>query len=117
MKFIEVNLIKIGKLATPTALVLAGLVLALGNQIILGVCSGIIGLLTYLLVWFWVKKTAISIAKVELNKEKVKLKREQARKERSLVRTQERIETSRLEGERLKRKWADKLGKELWNSL
>ena len=117
MKLIEVNLIKIGKLATPSALVLLGLGLVLKDQIVLGICSGIIGLLAYLLVWFWMKETAVAMAKVGLHKEKIKLKREQAYKERILSKTQERIEASRFEEERRKRKWEDRIGKRLWDSL
>jgi len=135
MSLLEVNLVKIGKLATPAVLVIAGVVLVICNQVSLGICTGIAGLLVYLLVWRWTTETTLRMAKMDLNKEKIKLKREHIHKERIIAGTQARTEAERLKNERifarthertekerlakdkLNAKWVDRIGKAFWDSL
>jgi len=135
MSLFEVTLVKIGKLATPAVLVIAGVVLVICNQVSLGICTGIAGLLVYLLVWRWTTESALRMAKMGLNKEKIKLKKEQIHKERIIAgtqarteaerlknerifaRTQERTEKERLAKDKIKNRWRDRLEKQLWDSL
>jgi len=114
---LEVNLIKIGKLATPAVIALGGVFLLLSNQLISGWLLVGLGVAVYLVVWRWSIKAAKDLVNKQLKREKLKIRTEQARKERILTQSQYSTEQNLLDKEKRKRKWMDRFGKSLWDSL
>jgi hypothetical protein len=117
LNFLEINIIKIGKLAAPAVAVIAGAALALAGFFLLGVTIIVAGICAYLAVWWWTIQSSIKLAREGTRRERLKLAREKEHKERISAQTLDRANKAQHEEESLKRKWGDRLAKKFWDSL
>ncbi len=109
MAIAEVNLVKIGKIATPAALVFAGTYLASISAYGLGIALILFGAAVYIVVWFLVKQIVVANAEADLKKERLKLKRENVRKERERLVRERTAKNKELIEDRLKHRVVNKI--------
>ena len=99
----DINLLKIGKLATPAAAVLVGGYLVNAGYFPLGVVLIITGIVIYILAGYWLKEVTKALAKSEVSKSKLKLKAEEVKTRRVEASTAQMLQRHSLQAEAQKR--------------